>query len=188
MHPQAQLPQSAAQRNAQAQQKKDQPEEFSQYQKYQEVGNVPRPLITAEANFQQQQRRQQEQEEQTATAPSSSSQASVSSSTTLVPSQQSHDSGSFMDMDYDYDQSDSSDSRPESRHRQEADIRHRPQSRASQHSQESGNGYANQAHASHHRRQQQQQSRGFDPQKTNPYQYQQSQFDEPARADDDDMW
>ena len=37
MHPQAQLPQSAAQRNAQAQQKKDQPDEFSQYQKYQEV-------------------------------------------------------------------------------------------------------------------------------------------------------
>ena len=36
MHPQAQLPQSPAQRTQQAQQK-DQPEEFSQYQKYQEV-------------------------------------------------------------------------------------------------------------------------------------------------------
>lgn len=46
MHPQAQLPQSAAQRNAQAQQKKDQPEEFSQYQKYQEVSNVPLALFT----------------------------------------------------------------------------------------------------------------------------------------------
>ena len=37
MHPQAQLPQSAAQRQQAAQQKKDQPEEFSQYQKYQQV-------------------------------------------------------------------------------------------------------------------------------------------------------
>ena len=37
MHPQANLPQSAAQRQAAAQQKKDQPEEFSQYQKYQQV-------------------------------------------------------------------------------------------------------------------------------------------------------
>lgn len=37
MHPQANLPQSVAQRQQAAQQKKDQPEEFSQYQKYQEV-------------------------------------------------------------------------------------------------------------------------------------------------------
>ena len=37
MHPQAQLPQSAAQRQQAVQQKKDQPEEFSQYQKYQQV-------------------------------------------------------------------------------------------------------------------------------------------------------
>ena len=37
MHPQANLPQSAAQRQAAAQQKKDVPEEFSQYQKYQQV-------------------------------------------------------------------------------------------------------------------------------------------------------
>lgn len=79
-------------------------------------------------------------------------------------------------MDYD-DQSESSDSRPESRHR--------PQSRASQHSQESGNGYASQGHGNHHRRQQQ---RGYDPQQPNLYQYQQSQFDEPRRAEDDDMW
>ena len=38
MHPQAQLPQSAAQRQQAAQQKKDQPEEFAQYQKFQQVG------------------------------------------------------------------------------------------------------------------------------------------------------
>ena len=37
MHPQANLPQSVAQRQQAAQQKKEQPEEFSQYQKYQEV-------------------------------------------------------------------------------------------------------------------------------------------------------
>lgn len=38
MHPQANLPTSAAQRAQAAHQKKDQPEEFTQYQKYQEVG------------------------------------------------------------------------------------------------------------------------------------------------------
>ena len=41
MHPQANLPQSVAQRQQAAQQKKDQPEEFSQYQKYQEVRFSP---------------------------------------------------------------------------------------------------------------------------------------------------
>ena len=45
MHPQANLPQSAAQRQAAAQQKKDVPEEFSQYQKYQQV--YLRTLFTA---------------------------------------------------------------------------------------------------------------------------------------------
>ena len=46
MHPQAQLPQSAAQRQQAAQQKKDQPEEFAQYQKYQQVSRFPHRSIT----------------------------------------------------------------------------------------------------------------------------------------------
>lgn len=93
---------------------------------------------------------------------------------------QQQDPGSFMDVDYEYEGS-------------EQDFRHRPQSRASQHSShgvESGNGRPSQATGSHHRRtqQQQQQRVAHDPQLASPYQYQQSQFDEPTRAADDDMW
>ncbi|KAF6228082.1 hypothetical protein HO133_007810 [Letharia lupina] len=153
MHPQAQLPQSAAQRQQAAQQKKDQPEEFAQYQKYQ----------------QQQQRQQEEEEAQQAASVQSqviALQSQVPTLPALAPVQQ-HDS--FMD-DYEHE------NLPH-------DNRHRPQSRASQHSQDSGNGHPNQAIGSQQRRQ------GYNnPQLSNPYQYQQSQFDEPGRAADDDMW
>ena len=63
------------------------------------------------------------------------------------------------------------------------DHRNRPQSRAGQHSQDNHNGHPKQAMGGQHRRQ------GHNnPQHSNPYQYQQSQFDEPGRAADDDMW
>lgn len=153
MHPQAQLPQSAAQRQQAAQQKKDQPEEFAQYQKYQ----------------QQQQRQQEQEEAQKAAAfqsPVTALQSQAPTLPILAPVQQ-HDS--FMD---DYEQ----ENVPQ-------DNRHRPQSRASQHSQDSGSGHPNQIIGSQQRRQ------GYNnPQHSNPYQYQQSQFDEPGRAADDDMW
>lgn len=77
-----------------------------------------------------------------------------------------------MDIDYDYDREDTEGSR------------YRPQSRQSQHDVNS-NGYPRQAtHVSQRRGQQgpshgQQQERG--------YAYQQGQFDEPERRDDD-MW
>lgn len=56
MHPQANLPQSAAQRQAAAQQKKEVPEEFSAYQKYQEVSshglyNSSSILLSASIDF-----------------------------------------------------------------------------------------------------------------------------------------
>ena len=75
-----------------------------------------------------------------------------------------------MDMDYDYDQS-------------EQDSGHRPQSRASQHTARSmeSNGYAS------HQRRNQRHGIQHDPQQISPYAYQQGQFDEPDR-DDDDMW
>lgn len=152
MHPQAQLPQSAAQRQQAAQQKKDQPEEFAQYQKYQ----------------QQQQRQQEQEEAQKATAFQSQVIALQSQAPTLPalgPVQQ-HDS--FMD---DYEQ----ENVPH-------DNRHHPQPRAGQHSHDSGNGHMNQTTGSQQRRQ------AYNPQHSNPYQYQENQFDEPGRADDDDMW
>ena len=77
-----------------------------------------------------------------------------------------------MDVDCDYDQS-------------EHDAGHRPNSRASQQSSrsmESGNGYAG-----HHRRNERQ-GMHHDAQQISPYAYQQSQFDEPDRDEDDDMW
>ncbi|KAL6714579.1 hypothetical protein ACLMJK_008004 [Lecanora helva] len=163
MHPQAQLPQSPAQRAQQNQQKKDQPEEFSQYQKYQES---------------KQQRRQQEQEEAQSHSSTTSQQAP-----TLAPVQ-SHDSGSFMDMDYDYDQYDH-DGGQDGGHDSRQDPMHRPQSRTSQRAGETNHNYA---HGNQHRRQHQQQHHSYNPQQISPYQYQQSQFDEPGRSSDDDMW
>ena len=82
-----------------------------------------------------------------------------------------------MDLDYDPD--------PDHEHEQgEHDSGHRPQSRASQHSQQSAdsNGYArhqarNQRHGAPH-----------DPHPSSPYAYQQGQFDDPDREEDDDMW
>ncbi|KAL9128517.1 MAG: hypothetical protein Q9217_002813 [Psora testacea] len=148
MHPQANLPQSVAQRQQTAQQKKDQPDEFSQYQKYQE-----------------QQQRQQQVEDERAGA---TTQAQTTSAST-VPQHQQQDN--LMDVDHDYD------------HR-EHDTGHSPQSRASKpssRSMDSANG-----HASHLRRNQRQGIQ-HDPQQISPYAYQQTQFDEPDRGDDD-MW
>ena len=77
-----------------------------------------------------------------------------------------------MDMDYDYD-------------REEAESsRYRPQSRQSQHDANS-NGYPNNAvHGSQRRGQQ---STGYGQQQDRGYAYQEGQFDEPERGDDD-MW
>ncbi|KAG8532780.1 uncharacterized protein KY384_002658 [Bacidia gigantensis] len=146
MHPQANIPQSVVQRQQAAQQKKDQPEEFLQYQKYQE-----------------QQQRKEDQEQQR--APEQQAHASQAKN-----SQQDN----FMDMDYEYDEP-------------EQDHGHRPQSRASQHSARS---FDNNNHGNHQRRNQrhgQQHGQQHDYQQTSPYAYQQSQFDEPDRSDDD-MW
>ena len=73
-----------------------------------------------------------------------------------------------MDMDYsDYDENDHENG-------------HRPQSRASQHSPRSAdnNGYSDQQRRNHRHGTQQEPS----------YAYQQGQFDEPDRDEDDDMW
>ncbi|KAL9099835.1 MAG: hypothetical protein Q9163_004711 [Psora crenata] len=150
MHPQANLPQSVAQRQQAVQQKKDQPEEFSQYQKYQES---------------QQQQRQQHVEEERVVANAKA----PTGSTMTLPQHQRQDN--LMDMTYDYNQT-------------EPDTGSRPQSRASQHptrSLENVNGYAS------HQRRNQRQGIQHDPQQISPYAYQDSQFDEPDRGDDD-MW
>ena len=78
-------------------------------------------------------------------------------------------------MDVDYDSYSDQD--------HEQDTGHRPQSRASQHPSRSiENGYNN--YQGQNRRQGRQQEQ----QQMSPYAYQQNQFDEPDRDDDDDMW
>ena len=61
----------------------------------------------------------------------------------------------------------------------EHEGRHRPQSRASQHSTLMENGRRGSESSPYQRN---------SPQQISAYQYQQSQFDEPGRTGDDDMW
>lgn len=63
---------------------------------------------------------------------------------------------------------------------EEHNGRHRPQSRASQHSTLAENGRRGSDSGNYHHR-------NNTPQ-VSAYQYQQSQFDEPGRTGDDDMW
>lgn len=192
MHPQLQIPQTAAQKALQRQQdqqqpvqspqsaqpaqspqstqpaqstsrKPDQPEEYYQYQKYQEV-SLSNSKQYKSADEQQQQQKLQEQSH-TQAHPVPQAQAQRSQHDGVLYGDEARTSHA-----YHHDNGD-------------VDGRHRPQSRASQHnahSMENGNGlyavnggiqYQRAATPSH-----------------STYQYQQSQFDEPRRSDDDDMW
>lgn len=98
-------------------------------------------------------------------------QAQIGQAPSLAPLQQ-QDASNFMDIDHEYDPP-------------EHDNAHRPQSRASQHSSramEIENGHSNHGVGNHQRRTQQR------PQKANVYAYQEHQFDEEPRREDDDMW
>lgn len=91
---------------------------------------------------------------------------------------QQQEAGSFMDMDYEYEAP-------------EQDGGHRPQSRASQHSSRpvDSNGHSSQNVANYRRTQPRNQNQNhYERQEVSPYDCQQSQFDEPKRRGDDDMW
>ena len=158
MHPQIQIPQSAVQK--QQHRKADQPEEFYQYQKYQEVsvtsGSSTQNLPT---NDGQQQQRQQQQEEDQAQTES-----------------HQHDLANHGEsVHYDYGHG-------------EHDQRSRPQSRASQHEthiMEDGNGQHQHGGGNYHLRAQHQKSNHTSQASTFPHQ--QSQFDDPRRSSDE-MW
>ena len=167
MHPQIQVPQTAAQKRQQQQQqqqkKADQPEEFSQYQKYQAVCSTSRSFNSSNANFSKQLQRQQQQEQE-------QEQAQLMAQGQL----QNPEDGGFNDDSsmYSYDA-------------QDRDSRYRPQSRASQHSIHGlQNGNSPRGHTgsnyTHHS--------DMEGPESSPYQYQQSQFEDPERGLDDDMW
>ena len=138
-------------------------------------------VLVSKLSVRRQQQKQQEEEERAATVPSGQS-----------TGHQQEPPGSFMDMDYDYESSES-----ENGH-------HRPQSRASQHTTDNSNGHVNPGMSNPiHRQQQQQQQQpaptqqqlqqqqqrqNYGPPSQGPYAYQESQFDEPTRDADDDMW
>lgn len=196
MHPQIQVPQSAAQRQQQqkqqaqqqaqpqvqpqtpqqAQQRKpDQPEEYYQYQNYQDVRDLTSGNDTGlELNLcDHQQQQQQDHQRQT--------------------QQPAHAEGvSYIEDSEMYDHD----------HGPEHDDHHRPQSRASQHSLKrngehgqvnvDGNGYAGHPHTAngaggHYRSQQQQQQQ--QPISSKQYKHQQFQFEESREQEgDNEMW
>ena len=190
MHPMSQLPQSAAQKvqqrqqqqqaqqqqvqqqqaqqqqmqQQQAQRKVDQPEEYYQYQKYQEV-SIGSPHGWSPFNLDQQQQQLQQQQQEHA-------QAQVSSH----GNPQQHQSTNYVDdaQTYNHDHG-------------EHDNRHRPQSRTSQQSSNSlPNGHAHHAHASGSQPNRGQ--NGGPSSQNSVYQYPPAQFDDPQRQANEDMW
>ena len=165
MHPQMQTPPTQVQKQHQMQtqqRKSDQPEEYYQYQKYQEASL--RYPAAANKNTDNPQQQQQQQEQGEAQAKSSG--------------HAQHD-GPENGEDAQYDH-----------HRTEQDSKFRPQPRAGQ---QSNHGVSNgiihdgQGNGNHHHRPQQY-HRPVNVQQTSPYQHQQSQFSDPGKDDDDDMW
>ena len=155
MHPQIQVP---PHKQLTPQKKADQPEEFHQYQKYQEVCGK-KPILSFAANTEKQQAKLQQQEEgQTHTQRPGSA----------------HSQKPQHDVD--------STSEEKLFEHGQHDSRQWPESRTSQHSTlaDAGNGHPSHGAGGHHRRN--------NAQEASSYQFQQSQFDEPGRSADDDMW
>ena len=155
MHPQIQVPPHKPQA---PQKKPDQPEEFHHYQKYQEVCRTRWTLKFA-ANLKKQQAKLQQQEE---------AQSHTQRPNSAHSQKPQHDADNMSEETlFEHGQHDS---------------KHRPQSRASQHSTlvDLGNGHPSHGAGGHHRRN--------NAQEASSYQFQRSQFDEPGRSADDDMW
>ncbi len=165
MHPQIQLPAAVAQpkQTLPPQPKKaEPPEEFFHYQRYQEVSRA-NDLRRAEANSAQQQQKQQKQQQQQEEA-----QAREHA--------QQRDPAYADEASLEYDHSD-------------RDRRDRPQSRTGQHdtySLDSGGGHSHPDGG--HSNFRHQQPRSPNPQQNSLYPYPPSQFDDPGRSADDDMW
>lgn len=157
MHPQIQIPQSAAQK--QLQRKADQPEEFYQYQKYQEVSIASNPGIPKfyADNWQQQQKQQQQEEDQV-----------------HAESHHQEPTNHGESVHYEYGHG-------------EHDHRIRPQSRASQHETHTVENGDRQHHGGGvYQLRAQPQTLNHLPQAP-AFPYQQSQFDYPGRSADE-MW
>ncbi|MCJ1282486.1 hypothetical protein MMC26_001809 [Xylographa opegraphella] len=170
MHPQIQIPQNAVQKAQQRQpdqssqpspqhRKADQPEEYHQYQRYQEVSRARYKDLNLTHIPPQQQKLQDQAHGQ---SPATQGQSSASQ----------HDGATYVE-----------DANTYSHEREELDGRHRPQSRASQHSTQSidnsAGHYGMNGGSQYHRG-------GHPPQ--SPYQYQQSQFEDSRHSEDDEMW
>ncbi|MCJ1387599.1 hypothetical protein MMC18_000442 [Xylographa bjoerkii] len=170
MHPQIQIPQTAVQKAQQRQQeqqsqpspqqrKADQPEEYHQYQRYQEVNH----LNDIDFILTDLRRQQQKLQDQAHGQPPASQGQSLALQ---------HDGATYIE-----------DASTYGREREDPDGRHRPQSRASQHSThsiDSSNGHYGMNGGSQYHR-------GGTPQQS-PYQYQQSQFEDARQSKDDEMW
>ncbi|MCJ1430944.1 hypothetical protein MMC27_000294 [Xylographa pallens] len=153
MHPQIQIPQGAVQKTQQRQ-----PEQPSQTSPQQRKADQPEEYH----QYQRYQEQQKLQDQSHGQPPASQGQS---------PALQ-HDGAAYVE-----------DVNTYGHEREELDGRHRPQSRASQHSTQSNDNsaghYGMNGGSQYHR--------GGNPQHS-PYQYQQSQFEDGRHSEDDEMW